>query len=80
MIFPVLSRSLQYLHSWVLQKENPLSLLLVPKVFLGSIVGGGIEVVGVVCGTRNLSRVVFGPNVRISSSLIPCLKTIHWPL
>ena len=56
-MFPVLSRSLQYLHNVVLQKENPLSLLLVPKCFFGNVCVVGIVVVGVV-ETKNLSSVL----------------------
>ena len=56
-MFPDLSRSLQYLQSCVLQKENPLSLLLVPKCLFGNVCVFGIMVVGVV-ETKNLSSVV----------------------
>ena len=60
MIFPDLQRSLQYLQVALLQKENPRSLLSVPKYFLGGWVvtafGCGLEFGFVVF--RNLSRVV----------------------
>ena len=45
------------MHNVVLQKENPLSLLLVPKCLFGNVGVFGIVVVGVV-ETKNLSSVV----------------------
>ena len=56
-MFPDLSRSLQYLQSCVLQKENPLSLVEVPRCFLRT-GGGTVCVQGVASGLRNLSKVV----------------------